>query len=342
MKNYENSQKKSGNSTKRAKINRTSHSFNTQREEAIKKVARDAGFTAVGISDLSEVDRSNRLFEKWLEAGKQGTMHYLHENREVRRDVRKLLEGARSAISVALNYYTDQIEKEAEDTTSSTKGTFSIYSRRGDYHRIVGSMLERVDRKLKEMFPGMRSLVCVDTKPVAERTLALQAGIGWLGKNTCVISPQAGSWIVLGELITDLSLEGDRGLDSLCGECTLCVDSCPTGALDEPFLLDARKCISYLTIESRGDFPEELESRIGRHVFGCDICEQVCPFNEEPKVSRIFMSEEENRLVRMSLDDLAGISNSEFERLTQRSVIGRCRAAGMRRNAKAALKNAER
>lgn len=303
----------------------------------------DAGFSSAGISALAADDESDRRFAAWLENGYHGEMEYLYRDRELRRHPSRLFEHATSAICAALNYYTaDPPAVDPDDEPGTRRGTVSIYARRGDYHRIVQAMLLDVDARLKSMFPGMRSLACVDTKPVAERTMALRSGIGWLGKNCCVISPAFGSWIFLGVLFTDLALAGGEPQESRCGDCTLCLDACPTGALVEPFLMDARKCISYLTIEKRGSIPGARHGEMGSNIFGCDVCQQVCPYNDVQTVSPRFMSEPACELQSMNLPELAAISNRTFERLTRGSVINRCRPAGMRRNASIALANLSR
>lgn len=312
-------------------------------EASVKRAARDAGFSAAGISDLATVEASDRGFSAWLENGYHGEMAYLQRDRELRRHPSRLLAHAASALCVSLNYYTHSPPASGADSEiEQPRGTFSIYAQRGDYHRIMERALLDVDARLKQLFPEMRSLLCVDTKPVAERTVALQSGVGWLGKNTCVISPAYGSWIFLGVLLTDLVLKSDKPLESQCGDCTLCLDACPTGALVEPFLMDARKCISYLTIEKRGEIPEAQHRGMGSKLFGCDICQQVCPYNAAQTVSPRFMEEPVCELVSMDLRELAVMSNRTFERLTRGSTIRRCRPAGMRRNAGIALENLSR
>lgn len=297
----------------------------------------------MAISDLTPVAESERRFDGWLAAGYHGDMAYLARDRHIRRHPRALLDGVSSAICVALNYRTpDERDPRRAADADVTRGRFSILAQRGDYHRIVETMLAEVDAGLKRLVPGMRSLACVDTRPVAERSLAIQSGLGWLGKNTCLFAPGSGSWVVLGVLLTDLRLEGGKPLESRCGDCTLCLDACPTGALAEPYVMDARRCISYLTIEKRGAIEPEYRRGMGTQVFGCDICQQICPFNADVPASARFMQEPVNELVRMNLEDLATISNRRFESLTKGSAINRCRPAGMRRNASIALENLSR
>jgi epoxyqueuosine reductase len=216
------------------------------------------------------------------------------------------------------------------------RGRFSIYVHGEDYHDVMDRMLADLDRRLRAAFPGLQTLACCDTKPVSDRSLALRSGIAWLGKNTNAISPEFGSWVFLGELLTTLDLEPDAPLETLCGKCTRCIDACPTGALDTPFVLDARLCISYLTIEKRGDIDSELATKIGIDVYGCDTCQSVCPFNRVATESVVFHREDMSPLIDMTLDELAAIGDDEFRERTRGSAIRRIKAREMRRNARLA------
>ncbi len=313
--------------------------MNPGREETVKAAALDVGFSLAGIAGVLPHEKSNESFGRWLNAGMQAEMAYLARHRESRVDVRRLFPEARSAVCVALNYY-QEVEREQRDADGRDgRGVFSVCVHGKDYHRVIGEMLRRLDDCLRESFPGLRSVACVDTRPVSDREMAIRAGIGWLGKNTSVISPRYGSWIFLGELITNLDLEPDIPLDTLCATCTRCIDACPVGALDEPFLVDARKCISYLTIEKRGNFPPELREGIGLHVFGCDICQSVCPHNQVASPSKAFARSDRSGLVDMTLDELSVIADGEFLALTEGSAIRRCKPEGMRRNAVVSKRN---
>jgi epoxyqueuosine reductase len=247
-----------------------------------------------------------------------------------------LLDGARSAISVALNYYqaSEQVRPGAD-----ARGIFSLYAQGQDYHGVMKEKLATLDRRLRALYPNMKSVACADTKPISDRTTALMAGIAWLGKNTSVISPEFGSWIFIGELVTDLDLRPDTPLKTLCGSCSLCIDVCPTGALAEPFLVDARRCVSYLTVEKRGDIPADLHKGIGLNVFGCDACQSACPYNDAAKNSDVFDRKKGSPLMGKPLDDLAAISNGRFRELTENSAIRRCGPDGLRRNAEIARFN---
>lgn len=311
------------------------HSRVLPHEEIVKNIALDVGFSLVGIASLEPDPRSNDAFARWLDAGMHGDMAYLARHRPLREDASALLPGARSAVCVALNYYQDVERAQRTMDGSDGRGRFSIYVHGEDYHAVMTRMLAELERRLRLAFPGVSTFACCDTKPISDRSVALRSGIAWLGKNTNVISPEFGSWIFLGEVLTSLELQADEPLETLCGKCTRCIDACPTGALDTPFALDARRCISYLTIEKRGDIDAELASKIGLDVYGCDTCQSVCPFNRVASESLVFHREDRSPLVDMTLDELATISDDEFREKTKGSAIRRAKAEGMRRNADA-------
>ncbi len=312
------------------------------REQTIKRMARDLGFSLAGIAPLEPHPTSNRVFASWLDAGMHGDMAYLSRHRPLREDCTRLLPGARSAVCVALNYYHDVEREQRGMDGSDGRGRFSIYAHGEDYHAVMDRMLTELDRRLREAFPGVETLACCDTKPVSDRTLALRAGIAWLGKNTSVISPEYGSWVFLGAILTTLELEPDAPLETLCGRCTRCIDACPTGALDSPFVLDARRCISYLTIEKRGEIAPELAAKIGVDVYGCDTCQSVCPFNRVAGESVVFDRSARSPLVDMTLEELVSLSDEAFRDATRDSAVRRCKPEGIRRNAEIVLENVRR
>jgi len=311
------------------------------KEERIKTIALELGFSVVGIAGVSPHARANDVYDRWLRADMHAGMTWLSRHRQKRRDATSLLAGARSAVCVGLNYYHEKEKEQRDSDGSNGRGLFSIYAHGRDYHDVMGEMLGQLNAKLKASFPGMRSRACVDTGAISDRTMAIRAGIAWLGKNSSAISPQFGSWIFLGELLTDLELRPDRPLDTMCGKCTKCIDACPTGALDEPFVVDARKCISYLTIEERGEIPSPMQERIGLNVYGCDTCQSVCPFNNVVTNALAFDRGDRSPLVDMTVAELEKISDEEFEKKTAGSAIRRCKAGGMRRNAAIVRRNIE-
>lgn len=317
-------------------------SVNYTPEILVKNTALEIGFSAVGITGIEESAESRRAFDRWIEEGRHGEMRYLSGGADKRHDPALLLDGAKSVICVAVNYYTSRGSDANRLRRRSANGVFSIYAHGRDYHVVLSEMLHELDRRLRDFFPLFESAVCVDTQPISERDLAIKSGVGWLGKNTCVINPEFGSWVFLGELITNLDLESDPPLETLCGSCTICVDACPTGALDEEFVLDATKCISYLTIEKRADIPEKFHRDIGDNIFGCDVCQQVCPYNAVASDSHLFVQNRAKTPVEMDLRELTEISDDGFLQLTRESAIRRCKADGLRRNAGIVLRNLQR
>ena len=308
-------------------------------EALIKSAAYDIGFSEVGIAGVEPSQESNRTFDRWIDRGLHGDMRYLSGGRDKRHDPGLLLPGARSVICVAVNYYSQVADRRNQQRRDAGEGVFSLYAQERDYHLVLGEMLAELERRLKDFFTGMESAASVDTQPISERDLAVTAGIAWLGKNTMAISPEFGSWIFLGELITNLELAAGVPLRTLCGSCTRCMDACPTGALDEAYVLDATKCISYLTIEKRGEIPAEFHGSIADNLFGCDDCQSVCPFNNYARDSRVFTGRDTNPLLAMTLGTLADLPDEKFRELSHDSAIDRCKPQGMRRNARIVGRN---
>ena len=308
-------------------------------ESRIKTLALDVGFSLCGIARVDPDPRSNDTFSRWIGDGLHGEMAWLERHRALREDVNTVLPGARSAICVALNYYQPVEREQRGMDARDGRGRFSVYVHGEDYHAVMNRMLGRLDERVRAEFPEARTRAVCDIHPVSDRAMAMRSGIAWLGKNTNVISPQFGSWIFLGELLTTLDLPADEPLETLCAGCTKCIDACPTGALDTPFVLDARRCISYLTIEKRGDIDPALAPLVGADVYGCDTCQSVCPFNRVANESIVFHREQRSPLIDMSLDDLASISDEDFRAKTKGSAIRRAKAEGIRRNARLAIDN---
>ncbi len=244
--------------------------------EWIKQKGRELGFDRVGFAPAADLPELAR-FPEWLERGYAGTMDYLRKPR--RADVRRLLPAARTVICCALNYDTRQ-PRSTEVPPHPERGWVSRYAWGQDYHRVMEEKLEALRTAIADRAGNrFEAKLYVDTGPVLERVYGKHAGLGWQGKNTCLLDEELGSFFFLGVLVTNLALEPDAPLPDGCGACTLCLEACPTGALVEPYVLDARRCLSYLTIELRDSIPEEFRPAMGRHVFGCDICQDVCPYN---------------------------------------------------------------
>ncbi|MGH9667839.1 MAG: tRNA epoxyqueuosine(34) reductase QueG, partial [Bryobacteraceae bacterium] len=245
----------------------------------VKQLAAECGFEIIGIAPAGPSPDRERYFH-WVERGMAGAMSYLTDRRaHVRSDPKHLLPTARSILCAGKLYNTPQPYSTGFEDAG--RGWISRYAWGCDYHRVLRDGLERLRMRLSEL-ATFDWKICVDTAPLLERSYARQAGLGWIGKNTCLINQQMGSWFFLGELITSLALEPDTPPPDRCGSCTRCIDACPTAAIvpsGDGWAVDSRLCISYFTIESRGPIPEEHRAAMGSHVFGCDICQDVCPWN---------------------------------------------------------------
>ena len=297
---------------------------------AVKRRAAELGFVACGITDPSPIDDGGWL-DRWLAGGYAGVMRYLHRQARKRKDPRLIIPGVRSVVVVLDNYYDGEAHPGPPPKVAR-------YARGEDYHRVTRERLEPLADLLRS-HGAQIAHTFTDSGPVPERALALRAGLGWIGKNTMLIRPGAGSFFFIGTLFTDLELEQDRrDATDHCGTCTRCLDACPTGALVEPQVLDATRCISYLTIEQKGPIPEPLAERLDGWVFGCDICNEVCPWNQrfaEPTPAEEFRSRH--------LLDGAGpglfddMEEEEFNRRFGDTPLERPGLHGMRRNFHAAL-----
>jgi epoxyqueuosine reductase len=316
------------------------------------RAATEAGFDLVGVTPANDAPELE-YFPRWIAEGHAGEMKYLEARDEQGRLKRASLAHAapwaRSVVVCAINYNTAQpYSTDVSETEESEKGRgwISRYAwGRQDYHDAVMPRLRQVETALKNAH-GAGDLITrcyVDTGPVVERVVAKYAGIGWIGKNTCLINQKIGSWLFLGVILTSLDLEPELGLGvpapDRCGTCTRCIDACPTDALIAPYQLDSNKCIAYLTIEKRGAIPEDLRSGMGRHVFGCDICQDVCPWNRKAPATTAAEFQPRQELVNPALDWLAGISAEEFRAAFRGSPVRRAKRAGLRRNAVIAMGN---
>jgi len=301
------------------------------RAETVKRIARECGFELAGVAAADPPEDYAR-FEAWLAQGHAGEMRYLTDRRaEVRRDVRNLLPSARSVICVGKLY------NQFTESAPPGHAVISRYAWGKDYHEILRAGLEQMVKKLRELEP-FDYKICVDTAPLLERSFARQAGLGWIGKNTCMINEPAGSWFFLGELITSFELEPDAPPPDRCGTCTRCIDACPTQAIvpsGDAWAINARLCISYFTIELRGPIPEEHRASIGRHVFGCDICQDVCPWNSRAPVTESL----ENVHSAPDLEKCVYLSESDFNLIFRDSAMARPKYSGFLRNVAVAMGN---
>jgi epoxyqueuosine reductase len=327
--------------------------------EAIKREALALGFDAVGISrvtdsgppsafslqpDSSLPDPATPLphhlisrLAEWLKRGYHGTMAWMTRDPARRSDPQLVLPGCRSMISVGMNYYTDNRANEQPGM-----GRIARYAWGKDYHTVMSKRLAQLETKIKSLAPGATTKAYTDTGPIMEKAWAQQAGLGWIGKHSNLVSADSGSWLLLGEILTTLDLIEDEPATDLCGSCTLCIQACPTGAIVEPYVVDARLCISYLTIELRGGreiIPDELAFQMGNRIFGCDDCLDVCPFNlradptNEPAFAPTPLT------LAPSLDRLAQIDEEQFSTTFKESPLKRAKRSGLLRNVGIAQEN---
>src|SRR5579863_504333 len=312
----------------------------------VKRAAADAGFDLCGIAPVGDPP-DLKYFSEWIAAGRAGEMKYMEardERGELKRSsLARVAPWARSVIVCAINYNTEHPYSTL--TQDPARGWISRYAwGREDYHDSVLRRLQRVEAAIRESWspgphPNLILRSYVDTGPIVERAFAGYAGVGWIGKNTCLINQKKGSWLFLGVILTSLEMHADLPAPDRCGSCTRCIEACPTQAFIAPHQLDANKCISYLTIEKRGAIPEALREDMGRHIFGCDICQDVCPWNRKAPVSTAPEFQPRPELVNPALEWLAGVSEEEFRSISRGSPIRRAKRNGLRRNAAIAMGN---
>jgi len=303
---------------------------------AIKRRGRGLGFDLVGIAPAAPSAYRDYL-RQWLDDGQGGAMQYLSSRFDERTDVCTYVPGAASVICVAMNYHT-----RLEDAPASpSSGRIARYALGEDYHELIKQRLHALADWLRSIRPGAQTRSAIDTAPVMEKELAARAGVGWLGKNTCLINEDIGSWLLLGEIITTIHLPADQpGIDR-CGTCRRCLDACPTGAITAPYQLDARRCISYLTIEHRGEIAPELQSQTGDWLYGCDICQDVCPWNS--KAIESTDPAVQPRFPTGTLDARAVLAwtDDDYRRTLRRSAMKRVKLPQLKRNATIVLNNSQ-
>jgi epoxyqueuosine reductase len=305
------------------------------RTQAVKRRATELGFDACGIAAADPIDPQNRLGE-WLDRGYHGTMDWMNRTRELRQEVQRKRPGTRSVIVVARNYYAD---RPAADRDT---GRVSRYAWGRDYHRVLRKPLRALAEMVDAMESGAESYCCIDSGPVMEKAWAVRAGIGWLGKNTLVLNNELGSWFFLATILTTVELEPDAPIADQCGGCRLCLDACPTEALIEPQLLDATKCISYQTIENRGDVPEDIARDHDDWVFGCDVCQEVCPWNRTPQITDETDFYPREGHANPDLELLENLNEQSFLEEFAGTPIMRAKQEGIKRNAAIARNNASK
>jgi epoxyqueuosine reductase len=306
--------------------------------EHIKQAAVGLGFQAVGISRVDEgIETRGPRLREWLGHGYQGEMTWMERDPGRRADPRKIFPDCRSVLSVGMHYHSGHRADERPGN-----GRIARYAWGEDYHDVLLARLSNLAARITGLASEAVCRCYVDTGPVMEKAWAQQAGLGWIGKHSNLVSFEYGSWLLLGEILTSLELEPDEPATDLCGSCTLCIQACPTGAIREPYVVDARRCISYLTIELRSPdrtIPQELASKIGNRIFGCDDCLDVCPYNGRATPSAEPAFQPRPHSLSPSLEELGQLDAETFSALFHRSAVRRPKYAGFLRNVRIALRN---
>jgi epoxyqueuosine reductase len=302
------------------------------REARIKQHCHRLGFDLAGIAAATPADGFDRM-EAWLDRGFAGEMTYLHRHREARQHPASILAGVRSVVMVGMNY-------KAEPASDPANGRVASYARGADYHDVLRQRLNQLLVWVQSEFSGCHGRGVVDTAPLLERDFARRAGLGWFGKNTMLLNKRLGSFFFLGALLLDLELQPDAVHEaSHCGSCTACLDACPTRAFPEPGVLDSRRCISYLTIELRGSIPRELREPMGDWLFGCDVCQDVCPWNRKAPAGTEPAWQSRPDLVALDPVELLAMSEEAFRRRFRGTALLRSKRSGLLRNAAIVLGN---
>ena len=295
---------------------------------AIKSKALEIGFSKVGIAKANFYKEDEFNINHWINNGYHGSMGWVERRKEERANINKYYPNAKSVISIAMNYFTGN----SNDYFSKNK--ISNYAWGDDYHIVIKNKLYELLEYIKNIDTSINGICCVDTSPVSEKVWAQRSGLGWIGKHTNLITRDFGSWVFLGEIIIDTNLEYDEPfVKDLCGSCTFCIDACPTDAIINDYQLDANKCISYLTIEHRDEIPKEFQDKMNDWIYGCDICQEVCPWNKKFSVN----SNEESFyprdfLINNDVNFLRSLSQEEYSKLFKNSAMKRTKISGLKRN----------
>ncbi len=293
----------------------------------IKSKSVDLGFISCGISKADFLEEEAANLENWLKNEMHGEMSYMERNFDMRLDPRKILNGAKSVISLTYNYYTDKLQK--DENFKISKYAFGT-----DYHFVIREKLKNLLFLIKEKVGDINGRVFVDSAPILERAWAKKSGLGWIGKNTNLISKNVGSFFFLCEIIVDIELDYDYSTTDHCGTCTACIDACPTNAIVEPYKVDGSRCISYLTIELKENMPEYAKDSYDKWIFGCDICQDVCPWNKYSKPHNEPLFNADEKFLSMSKNEWLEITKETFDKVFKDSPVKRTGYDGLKRNIK--------
>ncbi len=297
--------------------------------EFVIEKATQLGFNLVGFAKVEELKKETNHLNDWLKLDYHADMNYMSKNFEKRKDVKNILNTAESVISLGLNYYVDEVHSQ-----NNRLGKISRYAWGKDYHLIIWEKLNKLIENLKSADPEFEAISYVDTGPVMDKAWAVKAGLGWLGKHTNVINRNIGSWFFIANIICNKTFKYDVPIEDYCGSCTACIDACPTNAIVKPYVLDSNKCISYLTIENKGEISKEFKNKFDNWIFGCDICQEVCPWNEKFSVKTLtedFYPKNNNK--EIELHEISQMSQIEFSKKFKNSPIKRTKLEGLKRNA---------
>jgi epoxyqueuosine reductase len=293
---------------------------------AIRQEALNLGFTACGIARAGRLDEDSDHLKEWLSQGMHAGMQYMENYFEKRIDTTQLLPGAKSVISVILNYFTPI------EPTDKKNPVISKYAYGHDYHDIIKKKLKNLQLFILNQDSEAKIRISVDTAPVLERAWAELAGVGWIGKNANLISPRFGSFVFIGEIITSLELVYDSPINDFCGSCTKCIQACPTGAIVSAKKIDSNLCISYWTIENKGSMPYNLKDKFNNRIFGCDICQDVCPWNRKAESHSVPEFQPSHNLISMTKNDWQNLTEEKYRELFGKSAVKRSKFSGLRRN----------
>ncbi|RUA23721.1 MAG: tRNA epoxyqueuosine(34) reductase QueG [Bacteroidetes bacterium] len=289
-----------------------------QLSDKLKQMALEQGFDAVGISNIETLKEERSKLQEWLSQGFHGDMGYMERNIEKRTDPSVLVDGAQSVISVLLNYYPEK------QLPEQSYYKISKYAYGTDYHFVIKEKLQHLMDFIEQEFPGTPMRMFTDSAPVLDKSWAIRSGLGWMGKHSLLINKEIGSFFFIGEIIVGLDLQSDEAYEkSYCGTCTKCIDACPTDAITEPYVLDAKKCISYLTIEARQDVPEQFKNQLNNWIYGCDICQDVCPWNAKVKPGSEPAFRLSDDLLLMKKEDWEQMDKLQFNKLFKNSPVKR-------------------
>ena len=301
--------------------------------QKIKQSAKDFSFSHIVIARAKTYEEDHTYLNNWINNGYHASMDWIKNRQDERSNILEYYPNAESVIIISQNYYT------GNSSSDNKIGKFSNYAWGEDYHLVIKKKLYKLLEEIKKFDSKIDGIVCVDTSPIMEKAWAQRSGIGWIGKHTNLITKDIGSWFFLGSIIINKKLEYDNFYEQdLCGTCTACIDDCPTGAIIDAYQLDSNKCISYLTIEHRGDLPDEYQDKLDGWIYGCDICQETCPWNKKfAEVTNVDEFEPRDGVKNKSLKDWSNMSEEEYKKIFKKSAVKRTKYSGLMRNIKANL-----